>query len=452
MDLNSRFLTGQAVILAAGESSRFWPLNQRHKSLIKIMGRPLIWYTIESLRKAGIREVIIVQGTKRDIEEELKNHELTNLKIRYVIQPKPKGMGNALWQAKNLIKGSFFVLNAERLDGGEIIANCKLQIANLKAALVGQHTNNPQLFGIMRIKGDRVLEIVEKPAEGKEPSNVRVVGVYLLEPKFFDYYQKIKKGKYDFEEALSLYVKENDVRIAMTREKTPFFKYPWHLFLSEKYLFDKLLKKKIEKSANPAGKPLVSYGARIAKSAVIEGDVYIGENTKVFENAVIKGPCYIGDNCIIGNNSLIREYTDLENNVLIGAFAEVKNCIFQEDVHIHSGYFGDSIFGKGCRLGAGTITANVRINRGEIYTKLKIKNALVRLADGSRKKLKINTGLNSLGCIIGENTKTGINVSLMPGVFIGSNSIIGPGSIVFENIPGNTIFYQKFKGIITKKK
>jgi len=452
MDLNSRFLTGQAVILAAGESSRFWPLNQRHKSLIKIMGRLLIWYTIESLRKAGIREVIIVQGPKRDIEEELKNYELTNLKIRYVIQPKPKGMGNALWQAKNLIKGSFFVLNAERLDGGEIIANCKLQIANLKAALVGQHTNNPQLFGIMRIKGDRVLEIVEKPAEGKEPSNVRVVGVYLLEPKFFDYYQKIKKGKYDFEEALSLYVKENDVRIAMTREKTPFFKYPWHLFLSEKYLFDKLLKKKIEKSANPAGKPLVSYGARIAKSAVIEGDVYIGENTKVFENAVIKGPCYIGDNCIIGNNSLIREYTDLENNVLIGAFAEVKNCIFQEDVHIHSGYFGDSIFGKGCRLGAGTITANVRINRGEIYTKLKIKNALVRLADGSRKKLKINTGLNSLGCIIGENTKTGINVSLMPGVFIGSNSIIGPGSIVFENIPGNTIFYQKFKGIITKKK
>jgi len=447
MDLNSRFLTGQAVILAAGESSRFWPLNQRHKALIKIMGKPLIWYTIESLGKAGIKEVIIVQSPKKDIEEELKNYDFQNLKIKYVIQKTPEGMGNALWQAKNLIESKFFVLNAERVDGGEIIANCKLQIANLKAALVGQHTNNPQLFGIMRIKGDRVLEIVEKPAEGKEPSNVRVVGVYLLEPKFFDYYQKIKKGKYDFEEALSLYVKENDVRIAMTREKTPFFKYPWHLFLSEKYLFDKLLKKKIEKSANPAGKPLVSYGARIAKSAVIEGDVYIGENTKVFENAVIKGPCYIGDNCIIGNNSLIREYTDLENNVLIGAFAEVKNCIFQEDVHIHSGYFGDSIFGKGCRLGAGTITANVRINRGEIYTKLKIKNALVRLADGSRKKLKINTGLNSLGCIIGENTKTGIRCSFMPGVLIGSNCNIGPNSIVFKNIEDNTTFYTKFEGI-----
>jgi len=67
-----KFLTGQAVILAAGESSRFWPLNQKHKSLFKIMGRPLIWYTIESLKKAGIKDIIIVQGPKKDIEEELK--------------------------------------------------------------------------------------------------------------------------------------------------------------------------------------------------------------------------------------------------------------------------------------------------------------------------------------------------------------------------------------------
>ena len=436
----------QAVILAAGESSRFWPLNQRHKSLIKIMGRPLIWYTIKGLRRAGIKEVIIVQGPNRDIEEELKNYELTNLKIQYVIQPKPKGMGNAIWQTKNLIESKFFVLNAERFDGGEIIANCKLQIANLKAALVGQHTNNPQLFGIMRIKGDRVLEIVEKPAKGKEPSNVRVVGVYLLEPKFFDYYQKIKKGKYDFEEALSLYVKENDVRIIMVREKTPFFKYPWHLFEVVKILMDQFLESKIAKSA------------KISKNVIIEGKVFIGENTRIFEGAVIKGPCYIGDNCIIGNNSLIREYTDLEKNILIGAFSEVTRSIFQEDVHIHSGYFGDSIFGKGCRLGAGTITANVRINRGEIYTKLKINpSTRLRINAEQRRsikneKLKINTGLNSLGCIVGENTKTGINVSLMPGVFIGFNSLIGPGSMVFENIPDNTIFYQKFKGIIRKKK
>ena len=75
----------QAVILAAGESLRFWPLNQRHKSLLKIMGRPLIFYTIESLKKAGIKDIIIVQGPKKDIEEDLKNYDL-GIDIKYVIQ------------------------------------------------------------------------------------------------------------------------------------------------------------------------------------------------------------------------------------------------------------------------------------------------------------------------------------------------------------------------------
>jgi len=104
-NMNEKFLTGQAVILAAGESSRFWPLNQKHKSLIKIMGRPLIFYTIESLKKAGIKDIIIVQGPKKDIEEELKDYQPN---IKYVIQEEPKGMGNALWQARDLIKGQFY--------------------------------------------------------------------------------------------------------------------------------------------------------------------------------------------------------------------------------------------------------------------------------------------------------------------------------------------------------
>ncbi len=101
---------------------------------------------------------------------------------------------------------------------------------------------------------------------------------------------------------------------------------------------------------------------------------------------------------------------------MVGALSEVARSIFQEDVHCHSGYFGDSILGKGCRIGAGTVIANVRIDRGEVKSVVKGE--------------KIGTGLKSLGAIIGENTKIGINCSLMPGVFIGSDCQIGPGSLV----------------------
>ncbi len=416
----------QAVILAAGESSRFWPLNYQHKSLLKIMGRPLIWYTIKSLKKAGIKDIIVVQGPKKDIEEELKNYDL-GVDIKYVIQPEPKGMGNALFQAKNLLQEQFFVLNAERFDGGDYIQPIlKKQKSSKKAKLllVGAKTDNPQLYGILDLEGDRVKNLIEKPEKGKELSDIKVVGIYFLPKEFLDYYQRIPEHMYAYEDALSLYMKEKEVRVVIAEKELSSFKYPWHLFEVTKTLMDQYLTPKIAKTAI------------ISKNVIIDNNVYIDENTKIYEGAVIKGPCYIGENCLIGNNSLIREYTNLENNVLIGAFAEVTRSIFQEDIHIHSGYFGDSIFGRGCRLGAGNITANVRIDRGEIKSIVKGK--------------KIGTGLDSLGVIMGENSKTGIHCSFMPGVLIGSNCNIGPETVVFENIEDNTNFYTKFKGIKRK--
>jgi len=423
----------QAVILAAGESSRFWPLNYQHKSLLKIMGRPLIWYTIEGLRKTGIKEIIIVQGPKKDIEEEFKNYNPPGLKIKYVIQPKPKGMGNALWQVQSLIKDNFFVMHAHHFDV-DVFAKPmieKQRKAKAKLILLGKKVDKPWKYGIVGLDNkikDRVIKLIEQPKRGKEPSDIGIKGIYLLPKDFFQYYEKIKKHMYDFEDTLKLFMKDSDVRIVITEKEVPTLKFPWELLEANRLLFDKYLKPKIEKSA------------KIAKNVAIEGNVYIGKNTKVYEGAIIKGPCYIGDNCIIGNNSLIREYTNLEDNVLIGAFAEVTRCIFQENIHCHSGYFGDSIFGRGCRLGAGTITANVRIDRGEILVKSKIKNQIS----------KINTGLNSLGVITGENTKTGIHCSLMPGVLIGSNCNIGPNSVIFENIEDNTNFFTEFKGISKK--
>ena len=427
----------KAVILAAGESSRFWPLNSQHKSLFKIMGSSLIWYTIEGLRKVGIKEIIIIQGPKRGVEKEISSYKFPALKIKYVIQETPKGMGNGLWQAKNFLKDRFLVLNAERVDIDEIIKGSifNVQGSMSKVILFGQKTNNPELFGIMRLKGDpsagsgQVLEIVEKPKKGKEPSDIKAVGVYILNTGFFEIYKKVKKHMYDFEDALSLYMKKNDVRVIMLdklERDTPSLKYPWHLFDIERYLMDRFLKSKIDASAGSAS-------VQIAKNVIIQGKVYIGKNTKIFENAVIKGPCYIGNNCIIGNNAFLREYLNIENNCLLGTNLEITRTILQENVHFHSGYCGDSIFESGCRNGADIMTSNIRLDRGTINSKVKDK--------------KIDTGLKRLGAIIGRNTSLGTRANIMPGILIGSNCQIGPNSLVRHNIENNIIFYSKFKGI-----
>lgn len=416
----------QAVILAAGESSRFWPLNARHKSLVKIMGKPLIWYTIESLRLAGIHDFVIVQGPGKEVENMLGRFPWAE-KATYVVQESPQGMGNALLQGKPHLQDRFLVVNAERIDAGEQAKLLleKQQASKADMVLLATQTAEPWLFGILDVEGDQAVSLVEKPEQGKEPSDMRVVGTYLLSARFLEYYERIPEHQYAYEEALALCMKDRNVCFVATMEKIPSLKYPWNILEVQKALMDKFLK------------PFVASSAQIAKSAIVEGDVHIGENTRIFENAVIRGPCYIGDNCVIGNNALVREYVNLEHSVMIGANAEVTRSLFQEDVHTHSGYFGDSIFGKGCRIGTGTITANVRLDREEVKTFVKGEI--------------INTGLLSFGVVMGEYVHTGVSTSFMPGVLVGSRSAIGPNSVVFENIENDAIFYTKFEKVVKKR-
>lgn len=417
----NREIIMQAVILAAGESSRFWPLNARHKSLIKICGKTIIQYTIENLVELGIDEVIIVQNKKRDVEEELKRSSLVKLiekdKIKFVEQESQLGMGNALFSAKHIIKKeNFFVLNPDRIDCKEFIPEMIKKSKKAKCVVAGSVTKEPWLYGIMNLDSDRVLSLVEKPRESS--SNIKAIGIYLLPYEYFDEYEKIKRHHYDFEDTLQVLIKKYDVRAVVKEQETISLKYPWHLFEFSRVILDSIFENDFNKRKKEKrkGKRAIDSSAILAKCSHIEGNVFIGRNTKVYENATIRGPCYIGDNCIIGNNVLIREYCVIENNCVIGANSEITRSILQENVSIHSGFVGDSIIGRNTSIGAGIITANKRLDRKEIYAIVKDE--------------KVNTKLNSLGAIIGENVKIGIRASIMPGTMIGNNVIIGPNSLL----------------------
>jgi bifunctional UDP-N-acetylglucosamine pyrophosphorylase/glucosamine-1-phosphate N-acetyltransferase len=394
------------------------------------MGKPLILYLIEALRKENIREIIIVQGKKRDIEKELKKYQIKG--IQYVIQPRPLGSGEAILRTEKLVKDQFFVFNTERIDAEEHIKPILKKFKKLnsnrenKSQLIisAGPTKTPWFFGILKLKGDKVLDIVEKPKPGREFSNLKITGVYFLPKEFFKYLRKVPVHPYSLEEALLNYAKKEDMRMVNIKKDTFALKYPWDLFEIKKYIFDNFLKRKIAKTA------------KIGKDVRIEGKVFIGEKTRIFEKAVVKGPCYIGNDCIIGNNAVIRDYTDIEDNDLIGANAEITRSIFQSSCQAHSGFFGDSIFDKRCLMGAGTITANVRVDRGEIKSTVKGR--------------KINTGLKSFGCVMGKNVRSGIHCSFMPGVFIGENSRIGPKTLVSDNVKENSLLYTKFQKIIKK--
>ena len=420
----------QAIIVAAGESSRFWPLSEKkHKSLIKIMGKSLIEWTIEAVKHAGIKNIIIVQSPNSNLEKYLGDGSLLGVKLSYVIQEKAKGMGNAIMKAESLIEDNhFFVLNPYAFNADQFLNLMIEKQKNTKADLIllGTKTDKPWQYGILNMRNDKALSMVEKPVMGKQPSDIKVVGIYLLPKDFFGYYKRIKEHDYAYEDALGLYMKEQNVKVVITEKTTPTLKYPWDLFEVSRMIMESFIKEqKIHKSV------------KIAKCAIIEGSVIIEENTIIFENAVIKGPCYIGKGCTIGNNTLIRKYTNLEDGVLIGANAEITRSIFQSRSHTHAGFFGDSIIGEDARIGSGAITANVRMNRKEI-------NPVVK---GER----VETKLTALGAIIGNSTHLGVAVNLMPGILVGTDVQIGPNTLVRENVPSKKIYYTEFKGITISK-
>ena len=107
----------QVILLAAGEASRMRPLsNGMHKSMIKLVGKPLLEHTLEKLKAKEITEIIIVVGKNNNIESYFGNGEKFGVSIKYVVQEKPEGAGNALLLSRALLTGDFLLMNSYHVE------------------------------------------------------------------------------------------------------------------------------------------------------------------------------------------------------------------------------------------------------------------------------------------------------------------------------------------------
>ncbi len=397
----------QAVLLAAGASSRFWPLAEGfHKSLFVLMGKPLLQWTLESLARAGVEGAVIVQGPERAAERALAGADL-NFELKFAVQEQPNGMGDALLCAEPLLDERFVLLHPYHFDAEDFLPALldKAEASGAPVVLSAQHTDQPEHYGVLDYDGDRATRIIEKPAQGQAPSDQRVMGIYLLSKGFLDDYRAVEAHQYAFEDALSRCMARDEVRFVKFEHRTISLKHPWDVLRAVPLMLERFVPE-----------PSIDPSAQIDDSAIVKGRVFIGPEVRIFEHAVVKGPCYLGAGSIVGTGSLVRDNSVLERNVLIGAGAEVTRSAFGEGASTHSGFFGDSVFCPGAKAGAGTITANVRVDR----------KAISAVVKGAR----VPTGLHSLGALVGENTALGIHTMLMPGVMIGSKCLVGPGEIV----------------------
>jgi UDP-N-acetylglucosamine diphosphorylase/glucosamine-1-phosphate N-acetyltransferase len=390
----------KAVVLAAGQGTRMGPLTRNTpKVMLPIANKPLLYHVIQSAHDAGIRDFVLVVGYgEQIIKEYFKDGSLMGVRIEYVHQEKQLGTADAIGSAEGMVDERFLVLN------GDIIHRKNLIGSRSDAMLTARHVDNPCEYGVLEVRDERVLRIIEKPAN--PPTNLANAGIYIFPLSIFDAIHRTPlsvRKEYEITDSLQMLIDEgNDVGFLALRDKWMDIGKPWELLEANEYFLSNL-------------QPDIK--GEIEPFATLKGSISVGKGTNIRNGAYIVGPVIIGNDCDIGPNCYIRPGTSIGDNVRIGNAVEIKNSIIMKGTHIgHFSYVGDSIIGERCNFGAGTKVANLRHDGRTIRVMLKGK-----LMDSGRKKL---------GTIMGDDVHTGINSMINVGAVIESKTMIAPGEFV----------------------
>lgn len=214
----------KGIVLAGGLGTRLYPLTKiTNKHLLPIYDRPMIYYPIQTLVDAGIKEIMIVTGGNNsgDFLKLLGNGSefgLKNLDSTY--QAEEGGIAQAIGLCEFFAGGKKTIV----ILGDNIIEkNIKESISRFKrqndgAMIFLKKVGNPEEYGVAEIKGGRVINIVEKP---KRPgSNLAVLGIYMYDNRVFDIIRTLKpskRGELEITDVNNAYIRDGSMRYEMLK-------------------------------------------------------------------------------------------------------------------------------------------------------------------------------------------------------------------------------------------
>lgn len=395
----------QAVILAAGKSTRTYPLTlTKPKPLLRVANKTIIEHNLEQL-DGLVSEVIIVTGYKEEMIKKIVGDSFGKMKISYVQEKEHLGTAHALGVVEGKVHGNFIVMYGDDLYSRKDIKNC-LKHRN---CVLAKKVEDPCRFGVLLLEGGNVKKIVEKPKEFV--SDLANTGLYVLSEEIFVAIKNVKKSardEFELTDAISELAGKTEIKYEEVKDFWHPVSYPWNLLEANEYFVGKI-------------KGKIARSAIVEKGATLKGEIALGERSIVKSGVYIEGPATIGADCVIGPNCYIRASTAIGDHSHIGNAVEIKNSIIGERTNVaHLSYVGDSIIGDDCNLGGGTITANLRHDFKNVRCMIK----------GELK----DTGRQKLGVIMGDNCKTGINNSIYPGVKIDAGTLTLPGDIIKRDL------------------
>ena len=330
----------KGLVLSGGKGSRLRPLTYtRAKQLVPVANKPVLFYGIEALAAAGVRDIGIVVGdTHEEIRAAVGDGSRWDVTVTYIEQDAPRGLAHAVLISESFIGQEPFVmyLGDNLLNKGITPFVEEFVRTRPAAQILLTRVPDPQMFGVAELADGSVTRLVEKPKEPK--SDLALVGVYMFGPEIFESAKSIEpseRNELEITDAIQNLIDRGCV-------VRPHLVEGWwkdtgkldDMLEANRLILDTLdrrIEGSVDADSRVEGKVVVEAGAEIIDS-VVRGPVIIGANARIEQ-------AYVGP------------FTSIMNNVVVRA-SEIEHSIVLEDSVLSdlSNRVIDSLIGRNVRI------------------------------------------------------------------------------------------------------
>ena len=330
----------KGLILSGGAGTRLRPITHTSaKQLVPVANKPILFYGLEAMREAGIREVgIIVGDTHAEVEAAVGDGSRFGLRITFIRQRAPLGLAHAVLVAEEYLRDEPFVmyLGDNLLKDGIVPFVRRFEESAPDALILLQKVSDPQSYGVAEIEGDTVVRLVEKPKEPK--SDLALVGVYLFTAAVFESAKAITpsaRNELEITDAIQHMV-DRGLRVE------PHVVTGW--WKDTGRLEDMLEANRLILST------LAADVRGTLEDSSIEGPVAVGEGSTL-TRCTVRGPAVIGRDCRL-TDAFVGPYTSISDGAVID-HAEVEHSIILAECTVShlNARMTDSLLGRNVTIG-----------------------------------------------------------------------------------------------------